>query len=219
MASWSPLQPEQALQLLDSRFAVPEVRQYAVRRLQFMPDIVLEEYLLQLVQALKYEPYHDSALMRFLLQRSLQNRRRIGHALYWHLKSELMVPTIGERYGLMLQLYLEGCGAHVSDLVNGQELVDQLSRVAALIKAKKKNKTSTLRHELAGLSFSENIALPISSRMSVSGIVTAKCRYMDSFTRPIWVEFVTPDPKGMSYSANCSLVRRPSDSRQAPRCR
>jgi len=46
---------------------------------------------------LKYEPYHDSPLSRFLISRALRNRK-IGHALYWYLKSELHVPTISERY-------------------------------------------------------------------------------------------------------------------------
>jgi hypothetical protein len=34
--------------------------------------IVVRRWLWQLVQALKYEPYHDSPLARFLLDRALQ---------------------------------------------------------------------------------------------------------------------------------------------------
>jgi phosphatidylinositol-4,5-bisphosphate 3-kinase catalytic subunit alpha/beta/delta len=64
----------------------------------------LANYFLQLVQVLKYEPYHDSALARFLLQRSLCNRKLLGHEFFWHLKAELSVPAIGERYGLLLEV-------------------------------------------------------------------------------------------------------------------
>lgn len=48
-------------------------------------DEELSQYLLQLVQVLKYEPFLDCALSRFLLQRALANRR-IGQFLFWHLR-------------------------------------------------------------------------------------------------------------------------------------
>lgn len=48
-------------------------------------DEELSQYLLQLVQVLKYEPFLDCALSRFLLERALANRR-IGQMLFWHLR-------------------------------------------------------------------------------------------------------------------------------------
>lgn len=42
-------------------------------------------YLLQLVQAIKHELYLDCDLVKFLLQRALNNQR-IGHYLFWHLR-------------------------------------------------------------------------------------------------------------------------------------
>ena len=48
-------------------------------------DEELSQYLLQLVQVLKYEPFLDCALSRFLLERALDNRR-IGQFLFWHLR-------------------------------------------------------------------------------------------------------------------------------------
>ncbi|OWK05787.1 PIK3CB, partial [Cervus elaphus hippelaphus] len=47
-------------------------------------DEELSQYLLQLVQVLKYEPFLDCALSRFLLERALANRR-IWQFLFWHL--------------------------------------------------------------------------------------------------------------------------------------
>ncbi|KAF2351048.1 Phosphatidylinositol 3-kinase C2 domain [Trinorchestia longiramus] len=55
--SWAVLDAENALELLGPSFTVPEVRQYAVRRLGESSDEDLMLYLLQLVQALKYEPF------------------------------------------------------------------------------------------------------------------------------------------------------------------
>lgn len=45
----------------------------------------LLQYLLQLVQVLRYEPYYDCALTHFLLERAQANRK-IGHFLFWHLR-------------------------------------------------------------------------------------------------------------------------------------
>lgn len=43
------------------------------------------QYLLQLVQVLKYESYLDCELTTFLLERALIHRK-IGHFLFWHLR-------------------------------------------------------------------------------------------------------------------------------------
>ena len=68
------------------------------------------EYLLQLAQVLKYEPYHESPLARFLLRRALQNPREVGTRLFWCLRSEMHMPQVAARFGLLLQGFLEGCG-------------------------------------------------------------------------------------------------------------
>ena len=78
-------------------------------------DAQLEELLLQIVHLLKYEPYHDITLYsfngrttfgrmnlpRFLLQRSMSNRR-FSHFLYWHLRREceqLYANELGNEVG------------------------------------------------------------------------------------------------------------------------
>lgn len=48
-------------------------------------DDELFQYLLQLVQVLKYESYLDCDLTCFLLKRALANKK-IGHFLFWHLR-------------------------------------------------------------------------------------------------------------------------------------
>ncbi|KAF6199318.1 hypothetical protein GE061_007344 [Apolygus lucorum] len=57
--SWSPMDVDDALQLLGPGFTFPPVRRYAVTRLQQAPDEDLFLYLLQLVQALKYESFEE----------------------------------------------------------------------------------------------------------------------------------------------------------------
>lgn len=59
LGQWAPMDVEDALRLLSSAFQHPSVRRYAVARLQQASDEDLLLYLLQLVQALKYENLDD----------------------------------------------------------------------------------------------------------------------------------------------------------------
>lgn len=66
-------------------FLAQGVEKLTVSFFFFSSDEELSQYLLQLVQVLKYEPFLDCALSRFLLERALANRR-IGQFLFWHLR-------------------------------------------------------------------------------------------------------------------------------------
>ncbi|XP_076748531.1 phosphatidylinositol 3-kinase 59F isoform X2 [Xylocopa sonorina] len=57
LALWAPPDPEDALELLGPAFTNTAVRRYAIARLNQAPDDDLMLYLLQLVQALKYEDF------------------------------------------------------------------------------------------------------------------------------------------------------------------
>ncbi|XP_033226096.1 phosphatidylinositol 3-kinase catalytic subunit type 3 isoform X2 [Belonocnema kinseyi] len=59
LSLWAPPDPEDALELLGPAFTHPEVRRYAIGRLNHAPDDDLMLYLLQLVQALKYEDFES----------------------------------------------------------------------------------------------------------------------------------------------------------------
>jgi phosphatidylinositol 3-kinase len=56
LARWKVIDPEDALLLLSPDFTVPAVREHAVDALRRATDDELLIYLLQLVQALRYEP-------------------------------------------------------------------------------------------------------------------------------------------------------------------
>ncbi|CAE8650253.1 unnamed protein product [Polarella glacialis] len=60
LGHWSPVDIDDALELLSKDFrGVSEVRRHAVRRLERASDADLQLYLLQLVQALRYEPVNS----------------------------------------------------------------------------------------------------------------------------------------------------------------
>ena len=82
---WHQLPPTGALELLDHQYADKSVRKFAVECLEQLSNSDLYHYLLQLVQALKYESYLECPLVEFLLNRALTDQR-IGHTFFWLLR-------------------------------------------------------------------------------------------------------------------------------------
>ncbi len=117
LEKWPAVSAQRALELLDCKYADPLVRSAAVRWLDTaMSDEDMAQYLMQLVQTLKYEPYRNSPLAHLLLRRALLNRK-IGHFFFWHLRSELTSPWLIVRFGLLLEAYCRGLGPQLKDLM------------------------------------------------------------------------------------------------------
>jgi hypothetical protein len=76
--------------------AVWQVRAYAVSCLESLDNDTLRQYLLQLTQVLKFEPFNDSALARYLVRRAVRNPQGIGHVFYWYLQAEMHLPEVGD---------------------------------------------------------------------------------------------------------------------------
>lgn len=70
---WAPPDPEDALELLGPAFTHPAVRKYAICRLNHALDDDLMLYLLQLVQALKYEDYESIRAANRVLAESIDS--------------------------------------------------------------------------------------------------------------------------------------------------
>ena len=70
------------------------MRAYAVHCLEKLDDEELSQYLLQLCQVLKFEPFLDSALSRFLLRRALRNKTHVGHMYFWYLQAEMHIVDV-----------------------------------------------------------------------------------------------------------------------------
>ncbi|MCO5555947.1 hypothetical protein L7F22_009491 [Adiantum nelumboides] len=84
LTRWKPLPPFYALQLLGPQFGDKSVRDYAVDRLRHLTEEEFHLVLIQLVQALVYEPYNKSSLLQLLLERAVN--WTIGHHLFWLVK-------------------------------------------------------------------------------------------------------------------------------------
>ena len=110
LKNWAPMEPEEAISLLDAKFPDERVRSYAVERLKNLSDDDLALYMLQFSQALLYEEGHYSPLSDMLIERSLQNPYVVGQSFFWALKSNLYLKTSYERYYLLLEQFLMLCG-------------------------------------------------------------------------------------------------------------
>ena len=96
LPKWTEIDVDDALELLGPTFDNPAVRAYAVDRLRESDDDELLLYLLQLVQALKFEKIspetdagsmQDSSLARFLISRATKSLM-LGNYLHWYLMVE-----------------------------------------------------------------------------------------------------------------------------------
>jgi phosphatidylinositol-4,5-bisphosphate 3-kinase len=203
-----PAQPIEALELLDARYPDYTVREYAVEVLRLLPDDDLQLYLLQMVQCLKFEPYHDSPLSRFLVERAVQNPYQIGHALYWHLKAELHDPMVCERFSVILELMLSHVGIFADELQKQVCVVKHMQKVAELIVQLKRElqytneeamKEYTKELEKLNKTVFEPMGkfqLPLNPKIEATSLIVEKCRFMSSKMVPLWLVFKNADEHG-----------------------
>eukprot|EP01126_Amoeba_proteus_P051292 TRINITY_DN6117_c0_g1_i22.p1 TRINITY_DN6117_c0_g1~~TRINITY_DN6117_c0_g1_i22.p1 ORF type:complete len:751 (+),score=168.27 TRINITY_DN6117_c0_g1_i22:90-2255(+) len=194
---WSEVSPVDSLELLDARYADVQIRRYAISKIERLTNAQIEDYLLQLVQVLKYECYHDSPLSRHLLKRAIRNKR-IGHYLYWYLKSELEQPRLSERFGLLLEAFLKGGGSRREDISAQEKVHQRIVSLAYMVKSCKSDPVTLLRTEISKLNteWPKGCQLMLDPLFVTKGIKAEKCKVMDSKMKPLWLLFENADPKG-----------------------
>ncbi|KAJ7324908.1 hypothetical protein JRQ81_017928 [Phrynocephalus forsythii] len=193
---WSKLPPREALELLDFNYPDQYVREYAVSCLRQMSDEELSQYLLQLVQVLKYEPFLDCALSRFLLEKAMANRR-IGQMLFWHLRSEVHIPAISVQFGVILEAYCRGSIAHMKVLSKQVEALNKMKTLNNLIKlnamkqsrAKGKEAMHACLKQRAYKEALSDLQSPLNPSVLLSALYVEKCKYMDSKMKPLWIVY------------------------------
>jgi len=203
---WKNGIPLDALELLDILYSDSVVREYAVQRLEELDDNILQEVMLQLVQVLKYEPYHDSALARFLLRRGLLAPLTVGHTLFWMLYNELHLPIVQERFGLLLSVYLINAGKYRDTLRKEVNLNDSLQDIAKDLKLEpsKAKRLEYCRETLADFNAvliqQGPFSLCLSPKILLRSIRVEKCKVMESKKMPMWLVFENVDSSVPDYN-------------------
>ncbi|KAJ2124959.1 Phosphatidylinositol (PI) 3-kinase [Coemansia sp. RSA 1822] len=179
LAEWAEISIDDALELLSANFTNHAVRSYAVGQLRRATDDELVQYLLQLVQAIKFEYLnavmtqgveagaaedwsramftHESSLAGFLIERALNNPT-LGNFFYWYLMVECDDRKTGKAYAKVVFHFVNALsqredGHKVQRVFERQgQLVSDLARICTEIQQLKEpraRKVERLREHLA----------------------------------------------------------------------
>ncbi|PHH60907.1 hypothetical protein CDD81_1068 [Ophiocordyceps australis] len=219
LGRWTEIDVDDALELLGPSFDNPAVRSYAVDRLRKSGDEELLLYLLQLVQALKYEhistdsgheSIHDSSLASFLVQRAAANFM-LGNYFYWYLMVECddHSPEQGQEnrniyrevaYDFVSELVKQPGGSQDrKTLLRQAEMVAILSRLAADVKASSESiakKVDRVKSFLADgknelVAFDPPLPMPLDPSIKVTGVMRDQVVVFKSSLNPIKLCFKT----------------------------
>ncbi|KAI0064055.1 atypical/PIKK/PI3K protein kinase [Artomyces pyxidatus] len=160
LPQWTEIDTDDALELLGPGTVDSRVRAFAVKQLTRADDDELMLYLLQLVQALKFESaasdqrssrstasaisYDDSGLADFLIDRAVQNPI-LGNRFWWYLTVEVALEdrVMAKMYGKVIYKFQTRILEH-SD--NGKErralILRQAELVATIAKRAREIRTS-----------------------------------------------------------------------------
>ncbi|XP_076842048.1 phosphatidylinositol 3-kinase C2 domain-containing subunit gamma [Brachyhypopomus gauderio] len=205
---WHQKSSADALFLLSADFHDQTVRSVAVQHFEHVTDTEFEDYLPQLVQALKMEWELDGPLAMLLLERSLCSIR-IAHQLYW-----LLVDAQEDaHYKCWLNKILASlkhcCGrALMQELEKEHQLVTLLTEVAENVrkanKAKRKYVLKTEKWKIKDF-FRDciHVRLPLNPAILVKDVDIDACKFYSSNAAPLGVSFITSDPVGKRISVIC----------------
>jgi len=201
LSSWPLISPGRAIALLNINFADLKVRQFAVRCLMESSDTDLQQSLLQLVQALKFEMYIDNSLVRFILHRAWRNRK-IGHYFFWNLKSELTNKSsavMSVYFSVLIEGYLYGNIPHLHQLFRQSEAFVKMRLMSERVKADNiglrdiRTKARKILQDTAlQPSFSDalsNVECPLDPNINLNELDIRSCKVMNSKMRPLWLVF------------------------------
>ncbi|KAH7063882.1 kinase-like domain-containing protein [Paraphoma chrysanthemicola] len=209
---WAEIDVDDALELLGPHFDHPVVRSYAVERLKKADDEELQLYLLQLVQALKYEAPgegDDSSLARFLVTRAASSFA-LGNFFHWYLMVEISDFSTDQEpehrdlfakveYDFMVELEKTPEGVETRNLFRRQgELLTVLAKISKDVRfggGDRPAKLARLKKALADpkneLTSFEALPLPLDPSVYITGIHTDDCNVLKSSLLPMVLNFKT----------------------------
>ncbi|PIK49264.1 putative phosphatidylinositol 4,5-bisphosphate 3-kinase catalytic subunit alpha isoform [Apostichopus japonicus] len=221
LKDWPYVNIETALGLLDCSYADVGVRTLAVDCLEELLDEELSQYLLELVQVLKYESYLDNPLSRFLLKRSLANQK-IGHYFFWHLRSEMHKPKVSLRFGLLLEAYCRSLGPYLKLILKQVEALDKLTKLSETLEERKdetsRERMKYLHDQMKQADFKETLQHfphPLDPSFSLGKMKMEECRIMSSAKRPLWLVWENHDVMAKAMFKDMKVIfKRGDDLRQ-----
>ncbi|KAL2161325.1 hypothetical protein VTH06DRAFT_8546 [Thermothelomyces fergusii] len=219
LGKWTDIDVDDALELLGPTFDNSAVRAFAVDRLRKADDQELLLYLLQLVQALKYEHIspqsgheaaQDSSLARFLISRAA-NSFTLGNYFWWYVMVECDDKSQDQgadnqaiygkiAYDFMTELVKRPGGEETRKTLKRQaEWIAILSRISGEIKESNESiakRTERVKQFLADpknelVSIDPPLPLPLDPSVEITGVAPEDTVVFKSSLHPIKVSFKT----------------------------
>lgn len=219
LGKWTDIDVDDALELLGPTFDNSAVRTFAVERLRKADDNELLLYLLQLVQALKYEHIspesdhevaQDSSLARFLISRAV-NSFVLGNYFWWYVmvecddKSVDQPPEIRQLYNkvaydFMIELVKQPGGNETrKTLLRQAEWVAILAKISGEVKEANESmfkRVERAKHFLADpknelVTIDPPLPIPLDPSVEIIGVVPEDTTVFKSSLHPIRVVFKT----------------------------
>ncbi|KAF1917519.1 kinase-like domain-containing protein [Ampelomyces quisqualis] len=209
---WADIDVDDALELLGPHFDHPVVRSYAVERLKKADDEELQLYLLQLVQALKYEAPgegDDSSLARFLVTRAASSFA-LGNFFHWYLMVEISDFSTDQEaehrdlfakveYDFMVELEKTPVGVETRNTFRRQgELLTILAKISKDVRFGGGDRATKLTRLKKSLSDPKNdlanfdaLPLPLDPSVYITGIHAEDCNVLKSSLLPMVLNFKT----------------------------
>lgn len=193
LEKWTNVLPEDAIGMLLPHFPDAKVRSKSIHYICQQTDSEFVcQFIVQFVEALRYEIYEQSELALFLLQQSTKNRR-FAFELYWQLNQRTVGNTniaYSVRCRLLISLLLELGIPGFQDEINHQHrFLDQLTCIANDVKNAPDRSISIVLHsDLLKLSEEfdlRNIRIPTNPQWQCDGIIVTDCNYFKSLNKPI----------------------------------
>ncbi|KIY68853.1 atypical PIKK PI3K protein kinase, partial [Cylindrobasidium torrendii FP15055 ss-10] len=223
LPQWTEIDIDDALELLGPSTVDSRVRAFAVKQLSRADDDELLLYLLQLVQALKFESaaseqrtsrqaanaisYDDSGLTDFMIFRGVKNAI-LGNRLYWYLMVEVALEdkVIAKMYGRVVYKFLSKVleapnGSDRRELMRRQgQLVETLAKRAREIRTSKDPRPKKVEKLRAIINDGKNgllamppLPLPLDARREIIGINAEKSSVFKSNLYPFLLCFQCAD--------------------------
>ena len=194
----------QAIELLTGRYVNDLIREFAVNILKKATYSDISHYLLQLVQALKYEKNIDNPLARFLLEQAITHPITVGHEFFWHLRAEMFNPNVQRKFGLYLEVFVNKISIALYKIFKDEDFLLKELTFSAVKVQKDKNqndRVKNFRNDIKKLNKElknkkKEISLPLNFKYRIKGIIAEKCRVMKSKKKPLWLTFENADPMG-----------------------
>lgn len=194
LQKWSMIPIDCALELLGPSFTNSHVRQHAVKRLVKEEDVKIILYLLQLVQALRYEP-QDGTLSNFLITKGSESDR-IGGQLFWYLTVECEDPNPPAIFASTRDNFFKTLSTiQMKSLRRQQKWVKELQKLAEGIKTSKDNRLRKIQKLKAWATdhktLHERVPFPLDPTLEVTGFLPAQCSVFKSSLFPLRLGLLT----------------------------